>query len=387
MARVFALTQGLVPNHDHEHAVSELLCTPNANDFFISVAFVREGGVSKIEPHLRARSDVIQIFVGIANGITSHQALAKLLDAGIYPFLVDMGTQASIFHPKLYAAIGTMTSQVILGSANLTSSGLSNNIEASSLVELDMTNPNDRQYIADLLNPFRALIGNYPNNIFQVTTKNELDILVSEGRLEDESVKKLAPVVGTKSTNAPPVATPAFPIYRRIPKVVPPPPVPVAATPPLAHSLALPVVSAQGLVWSSKELSERDLSIPTGSNTNPTGSMYFKKGLLEGIDQRNYFKEIVFAPLIWSPDPRPNKRHLLRSEADFEIIINGISNGVFTLQLTHNSLTDTPTYRQNNAMTQVHWGYARSTIAQRGLLHKHMSLYHLGGSYYQMTIT
>jgi len=251
-----------------------------------------------------------------------------------------------------------------------------------------MSDQDDSQYLSDLLTPFRALIGAYLKNVFQVTTKDELRILAAEGRLEDESVKKLAPVIGAKVAGAPAVATPAFPVYRRAQKVVPLPPVPSPPGPPSRQpSRATSAVPAQGLVWSSKELSERDLSIPTGANTNPTGSMYFKKGLLDGIDQRTYFKDVVFAPLNWTPDPVPSRQHLLRAEADFEIIINGISNGVFTLRVTHNSLTNTATYRQNNAMTQVHWGPARPVISQPGLLDKHMSLYHLGGRNYQMTIT
>ena len=51
MAKVSALTQGLVPNHDHEHAVGKLLSLPSASDFFISVAFVREGVCRKLKPN------------------------------------------------------------------------------------------------------------------------------------------------------------------------------------------------------------------------------------------------------------------------------------------------------------------------------------------------
>lgn len=384
MAKVSALTQGLAPNHDHEDAINSLIGSSWAKEIFISVAFVREAGVSKIERALKSQADIAQIFVGISNGITSTQALAKLLAIGVHPYAIDMGTQASIFHPKLYAAIGDQQAVVIVGSANLTASGLSANVEVSSKVELDLTEHCDGQYVSTLTEPFRALIGQHPMNVFQITAEKQLGILVNEGRLEDESIKKSAIITGTKSPGGQSVATPALPIHRKKPKDV---------------SQSVFVQTAQskqnnpqtnpglGLVWSSKELTERDLSIPTGRNTNPTGSMYLKKGLFEGIDQRHYFKDDVFSGITWTPDASPRKRHLLRASANFEIIINGISNGNYNLKLTHNSNTNTRTYAQNNAMTQIHWGEAKTIISKRGLLGKHMAIYHLADGNYQIEIT
>lgn len=386
MALVFPLNQGLVNGHDHESAVNSILNSPWATKILISSAFVREGGVSKLQDRLNPVAGITKAFFGIANGITSKQALLKCLDIGLFPYVIDMGTQSSIFHTKVYAAIGENQAELIVGSANLTSSGLADNIETSSLLKLDLNEQNDRNYILGIVEPFENLIGSYPKNVFQITTAAEIDQLVLEGRLEDEMVKKSAPVVGTKAPGTPSSATPAFPVIRRNPAVVPAPPIPPQPVAAPAIPAAGPA-PAQGLVWSSKPLSERDLCIPTGANTNPTGSMYLKKGRLEGIEQRSYFKNVVFAPLKWSPDTAPNKQHLLRAEAIFEIIINGISQGQYKLKITHNSKTNTPTYRQNNAMTQVHWGDAKPIIAQRGLLQKNMMIYHLGGDKYQMVIT
>lgn len=386
MARVSALTQGLAPNNDHEHAVRALLSPTDIEEIVIGVAFARERGVTKIEHELRAQNAITKVFVGISNGITSKQAIEKLLQLGIFPYVVDMGTQSSIFHPKLYAAIKREEAKVILGSANLTSSGLSDNIEVSSLLELDRTDASDEQYLTDLLTPFNALIGQYPLNIFQVTTSQEVQGLTNQGKLEDETIQKKAPVTGVRANGVQAVVTPALPLHRRAAQVVPPPPAPAIlqnANPQAAGAGILP----HGLVWSSKPLSERDLSIPTGQNTNRTGSMYLKKGLLDGIDQRHYFKDVVFSPLNWTPDAKPASAHLLRAVAEFEIIINGIHHGAFHLNLTHNSKTNTATYRQRNAMTQVHWGPVSGLVGQPGLLGKHLSLYYLGGIRYQMEIS
>lgn len=387
MAIITALTQGLAPNQDHERKVKQLLQHQWAKNFFMSVAFVNDSGVGKIASELAANDGNIEMFIGISNGITSKQALDSLLAIGVLPIAVDMGTQTNIFHPKLYAAIGDEQAQVILGSANLTASGLNGNVELSSLVDLSLSEQGDADYLSSVLTPFRNLFGAYEHNVFQITTSKQINDLLLAGRLEDETLKPSAPVNGVKAAQSSTPAIPALPIYRGATQSPKPQNVPRVPLPRVHTANTQQQATPLGLIWSSKPLSERDLSIPTGNNTNATGSMYFKKGLLLGIDQRHYFKDVVFASLTWNPDLKPSKKHLLRAVASFEIVVNGISNGTHSLDLTHNSNTNTVTYQQSNAMTQVHWGNAKPIVAQRGLLGKHMSLYHLGGSNYQMEIT
>ena len=55
----------------------------------------------------------------------------------------------------------------------------------------------------------------------------------------------------------------------------------------------------------NKGLTERDLNIPSGKKTNPTGSMLWKKGAAaEEVDQRHFFREDIFAKLDWQVDPK-----------------------------------------------------------------------------------
>jgi hypothetical protein len=122
-------------------------------------------------------------------------------------------------------------------------------------------------------------------------------------------------------------------------------------------------------------LSERDLNIPRGSNTNVTGSMLFKQGRYAHIDQRHYFRDNVFRALTWRPDPSPRLRHLERASARFTIIIDGVDQGEYRLRLTHNSDTTSRAYEQSNSMTQVHWDRAATVIRDRALLRKTMELY------------
>lgn len=103
--------------------------------------------------------------------------------------------------------------------------------------------------------------------------------------------------------------------------------------------------------------------------------MYFSKGQTDDIDQRHYFREEVFADLDWSHDLAPGKTHLERATARFRIVIKDVNYGVFSMSLTHDSRTDSATYRQNNSVTQLHWGEVKSLVARDDLLGRTMYLY------------
>lgn len=377
MAKVFALVQGLVDNSAHEDEIEHLIHSPWANEIFISVAFVRETGVSKIESALLTRNDITKILVGISNGITSKQALAKLLDVGVTIYVIDMGIQTSLFHPKLYAAIGTHQAATIVGSANLTSSGLGHNIEVSSKVELDLTEYYDNQYLSELIEPFRYLIDQHPQNVFQITTKNQLDELVSQGRLEDERFKKNAPIKGISSGNQS-VIVPALPVHSGA----------TSANIQPAHIQPTDSPYVIGWVW-SKTLTNRDLGNPANSesNTHATAILGYSQGALRGrIDQLTYFRHVIFSELNWTPDAELKKSHLHRANANFELIINGIFKGTFNLQLTHDSNIKATTTSQSNIVTSMKWGRAISIIRNSNLIGRTINLYNLGGNTYQLEI-
>jgi hypothetical protein len=106
--------------------------------------------------------------------------------------------------------------------------------------------------------------------------------------------------------------------------------------------------------------------------------MLWKKGAAEGIDQRHFFRDEAFFGLDWKMDPA--LPHYERCAAHFYIVVKGINCGKFTLKLSHNTRTDTVTYKQKNAMTQIHWAAAHKVIAKRDLLGRTMSLYRKEGT-------
>jgi hypothetical protein len=103
--------------------------------------------------------------------------------------------------------------------------------------------------------------------------------------------------------------------------------------------------------------------------------MLFKKGKTPEIDQRHYFRTSVFAGLPWAFDENPKTSHLEKATAFFHVTILGIYQGKFPLLLTHNTKTDTPTYKQKNSMTSLSWGEVRPLIAKADLIGKSAYLY------------
>ncbi len=103
--------------------------------------------------------------------------------------------------------------------------------------------------------------------------------------------------------------------------------------------------------------------------------MLLKKGQTIGIDQRHYFRDVVFASLPWANDSKPSAAHLERATAFFRFIIDGVDYGALPLIITHNTKTDTRTYLQNNSMTSLSWGKAKNLIAKESLIGKSANLY------------
>ena len=229
----------------------------------------------------------------------------------------------------------------------------------------------ESEFATDIESGFTDLTETYPEHIVRITKASELISLQDEGRLVDES------------TSSPPRAISKTGAFDRLPRMRLDVPYLVPSITRITPSeLELPNVEIyepipmeQGLelVWKSKPLTERDLNIPSGTNTHPTGSINIDKGLLEdGIDHRHYFREEVFSALPWAPS---SKTTVEETSAKFRFIVKGIDYGEFSLRIAHTTGTESPTYQQKNAMTRLSWGSAREHIARIDLIDRVFSLY------------
>ena len=336
----------------------------------LSTAFMTKAGLSILQDAIEPIAASTTVFAGIRNGITSAQALRLSMDLGCRTYTVDTGSRNIVFHPKVYYARNREEARIIVGSANLTVGGLVSNVEASLALTLELCNDSDAAVYSKLESMFQQLVSEYTDHVCLISDITDIRRFFNSGRVVDEMADP-APEPTMQSNNPEidvlnrmPLKTHASPVRRKRMERPPEDTELIGPSDARLHSK---------LVWQSNPLTRRDLNIPTGSSTNPTGSMLFSRGAMEGIDQRHYFRDDVFSSLPWEIDA--TLTHYERADARFKIVVRNVDYGVFNLRISHNTRTDTPTYSQGNSMTQLHWGEVRNLIAKEDLIERSMYLY------------
>jgi HKD family nuclease len=363
-----------------------LLKLPDISQVVISVAFVNEAGVRLLEEQLREHAALVSVFAGIRNDITSYQGIVRLHDTGATVHLVDTGSRGILFHPKVYLVQAGDAAYVVIGSANLTPGGLNNNIEAGLLVELDTNAPADKALVEDIAAQVRALASDFPQHVVRVENSALLDELLGSGRLVDETVppppRPSTTVTGKTSRDTITQIPLKVPRLRSSPRGPRAPRPRARVTRPVRNQagrqdtqgvIGGPAVGvAAELLWESKPLTRRDLTIPNNEGTHATGSMNLDKGLLsEDVDHRHYFRDVVFSQLAWER----KSATVDKAEAYFHVVVKGISYGEHRLTIHHTNSTTSKAYIQRNAMTRLSWGPVKHHVARADLIGRTLSLY------------
>jgi HKD family nuclease len=358
-----------------------LFADRNYHTFTGISAFTSYSGIKGLSKHIKVAKNhlrTITIVTGVDQKGTSKEALEELLALDINSF-VFYQPSITIFHPKLYLFEGLDKSELIIGSSNLTSQGLFTNIEASLLVQIDNSAEADLKVVEQLKDYFKGIFDFSDPNLKKLSNQIIADLVEAKIVLT-EAERSMAP---DKDENSEEKTAEIF-ISRIFPKrAIAKIPVEFRnpSKPSIKSVIQVPKSTIKStntkskLLWESGALTQRDLNIPKGSNTNPTGSMLFKKGKTKGIDQRHYFRDTVFSNLDWIHDERKDASHLERATAFFKIIIDGNDCGDYELTLTHNTRTDTPSYQQKNSMTSISWGQAKKVIAKDELIGKNAKLF------------
>lgn len=185
--------QGLDPdsNLTAGHFIIDSLESENYNSFNAFVAFVSTGGLKNIIDQLLAFKEEggkIKLFCGVNLNATSKEALEQLLANEIESYVVYSPNNI-IYHPKIYAFEGEETKRAIIGSSNLTESGLFQNIEASVCVDFKSDDENGIEFFADIYDHFNAII-NHEHPSCQRLTQDVLDILIESKVVLPEAVNR-----------------------------------------------------------------------------------------------------------------------------------------------------------------------------------------------------
>lgn len=392
--KVTFLGQGFTPNTDGSVSTYiEKFFSENKYHSFIGIsAFASEAGIYGLSNCILSTDTLknINLIVGIDQEGTPKEALEEILNLNINSYIFYQ-KEAPIFHPKIYLFEGDSKTSLIIGSSNLTARGLFNNVESSLLIEFDNDDAEGKVLLRDVKKYYSTLFDFSDQNLFEITHETiqkfiELGVVPSRRVwLKKQGKRKTSNQSNEDDFSIPPRQSSFIPpIFRKKPKIKEL----IENTIDEIESENIPAIETQNLVevWKSKPLTERDLNIPSGDNTNPTGSMLLKKGLLpDNIDHRHYFRDEIFGHLHWEKGI-DSKNHLEKTRAFFKIIIEGIDNGEFRLIIGHNTRTDIATYIQKNAMSQLHWGNAKSIVAKSELLGKTLTLFKDTNSEDQFTI-
>lgn len=384
MAKKNFILQG-VTTKTHAQAVRELFDVPDIKKVILSVAFVSESGVQQIEAALRKHAARVTVFAGVRNDITSHQGLALLHAIGVKLYTVDTGSRAVIFHPKLYLVRGKTNARFVVGSANLTLGGLNNNIEAGMLIDFNLTDAEDMAVVDEIEAQLAVLPAEYPEHVVKVGLISDLDGFLASGRLVDEMAvsppRRTTSATGMGGGDTVPRMKLKVPPLRRAlakakaaPKKPKPPKAPAGAKAGVVAPKPVPATVGIEfeLVWESKPLTRRDLTIPDAKGTHATGSVNLDKGLLpEDVDHRHYFRDDVFPHLAWAT----RSKTVDEAFTKFQLVMKGISHGEFDLAIRHTTSTTSEAYKQRNAMTRLSWGPMREYVARPDLIGRTLALY------------
>ena len=356
----------------------EFLGQTSFDTFFGISAFASAAGIRGLSNYInnaKAHFNNINLIVGIDQNGTSKEALEEIVDLNVNAYIFYQ-KEAPIFHTKIYLFEGAREVKFILGSSNLTSTGLFNNLEGSLLIEFDSDDEDGNELLNQLKWYYSGLFNLNDPNLFEINTAN-IRSFIDEGvvakeptRIRYQGKRKSSSTTGM---SIPPRQITSIPQeFRRTLKSTNQQKTVIVQT---SSSGDEELIEKTDLIWRKRSLSRSDAQkVPAG--TNPTGNLkltqasYRSSGNL--IDQRTYFRNDVFENLYWSQtnQDNPNYEEVF---ANFTFIFDNIVNGTFRIRLSHDTVRIA---NQNNTPTWLHWGTEMGLMLQRiNISEKRLELY------------
>lgn len=172
------------------------------NSFNGFVAFAAVSGVLTILKNLKLAStnySQLRFFIGVDNMGTSKEALELLLKENIETYIFHDNREYITYHPKIYIFEGPVFTRIIIGSSNLTNSGIKTNIEAS--VQIDFRTKTDKQgekLLSEIKTNFSELLSLKSKQLTRLTTEL-IEKLVSDNLIYSQ--KDLGNSIKENKTN------------------------------------------------------------------------------------------------------------------------------------------------------------------------------------------
>jgi HKD family nuclease len=350
----------------------------NQNNFhtFIAIsAFASEAGVFGLSSHIQSAKQNFQnlnLIVGIDQGGTSKEALEEILNLNINSYIFYQN-ESPIFHPKIYLFEGIQDYKLILGSSNLTRTGLFTNVESSLLIEFDVNSLDGMNLLSEIKIYYTSLFNFTDPNLFPISNSIIQDF-VTKGIVPNEITRSQSFQKRRPSTNPAGIVSGLI-VPRRVVASIPA----NFQTKPRALRVTAqqqPIVTPNNLVttqqvlatqnpplnqppmnlvWRKLALSQSDAQhVPNGTavtgNLKLTQARYIVNGVI--IDQTTYFRNQIFNALQWV-NSKANNNIYEEADCQFDISVLGNPIGTYTLKISHdpNRIAG-----QGNVPTWLHWG-------------------------------
>jgi HKD family nuclease len=161
----------------------------NYDTFIGFSAYTKKAGLDLIAIELleaKVRFKSLTFYLGMAEKGTSKEALEFLLknDIKTYTFCSN---SAFIFHPKIFFFEGNFEKRMIIGSSNLTKTGIAinGNIEASVLLDYSKSDTSGLKLQRQYFDYFDEIISG-ENQFVKLLTQESLDKFIKEGTVVEE---------------------------------------------------------------------------------------------------------------------------------------------------------------------------------------------------------
>jgi len=165
----------------------ELFKSDIYNAFTCLVAFASYGGISALTPYIlkaKEKGVVIKIILGVDQKGTSKEALEEVFSWGVDSKIYHTDT-STIFHPKVYLFENRDIFTLIVGSNNLTTRGLVQNIECSLLIK-DTRDGNSVH--SAFYKYWKGILDGTEENLYPIT-KELIDKLFADKVISTEEVR------------------------------------------------------------------------------------------------------------------------------------------------------------------------------------------------------
>lgn len=174
--------------------INNALLTTNYNSFAAFVAFVSVDGINQLKESFKQFIDSggqIRLYVGVDLHGTSKEALELLLSLDNVKTYIVYSSNRIIYHPKIYSFEGDNNNMVMVGSSNLTLSGLYQNIEASLCITNEGEDEQDKSLISDIYDYYNAILSNdstycqpLSQEIIDLLCENKIVLTSKESRVQ-----------------------------------------------------------------------------------------------------------------------------------------------------------------------------------------------------------